>query len=836
MTTRQAMLALLTVTFALLVNEIMLSAIFNVTIGAINTVVAISAALLGLSSAGIVVYVSPRLREQALDGRAIHLWLAVFVLATLVSVLVIMNLPVSHADFSYAPAPWVSALGMVSYLAAILPFFAGGMCVSLILLGNSARIGELYFADLLGASLGCVAAVVLLPALGAPRAILYATAPALLVAAYGAIRDRPVRWGVLVLLLLPLAIVETTSHLLPLLRPKRFSTFGRVEEPRFAGFNTGRGALEFERWSPDAWTIIRSESIPQQWQEFRGWGVSSRYRGPVPRLRQINYNLRFSTYATEWNGRFDEIGDWLDSDLISLHYLLGRRYPHVLNIGAGGGREVLNALHHDSEQVTAVDISDVTINEIMRGHLREFSGDLYFQPKVHAYADEGRSFVARSDAKYDLIDFTIVGGVNSEKLDVMHVDDLFTLEALRTYWSRLRDGGVFSYVMYNMREDLVSEWARNPVAAVPYIPAMKTVAGSRTVFEEGAPGGRFADHLLVAGLRAVIDRNYDLVHVIVSTTPFTAAERARFAELCASLGFRSFYPADADNQGNLFQRIAEADSLAAFDASLPFSITPATDDHPFQYAFRWRTAGEAVAALLANPVVSTGMVFGGLAVLLCFGPLMWGKGGAARRDLQHQWRLLGFFACIGAGYMVIEIAVLLKIQLYLGHPVLALSVALFSFLLASGLGSRATRGVPSSAIARVLTAAVVVIIVYGLVLRAVWPLVFAQTLGLGTTGRALVAVAAMAPLAFAMGMLLPLGVRILGAVSQDFLPWAWAANGCFSVFGIFVSRVAGLFWGFDRSLLIGFGLYVLATACALAQLRFLQRSVPVEAPARASLS
>jgi hypothetical protein len=168
--------------------------------------------------------------------------------------------------------------------------------------------------------------------------------------------------------------------------------------------------------------------------------------------------------------------------------------------------------------------------------------------------------------------------------------------------------------------------------------------------------------------------------------------------------------------------------------------------------------------------------------------------------------------------------------------VLALSVALFSFLLASGLGSRATRGVPSSAIARVLTAAVVVIIVYGLVLRAVWPLVFAQTLGLGTTGRALVAVAAMAPLAFAMGMLLPLGVRILGAVSQDFLPWAWAANGCFSVFGIFVSRVAGLFWGFDRSLLIGFGLYVLATACALAQLRFLQRSVPVEAPARASLS
>ena len=50
-----------------------------------------------------------------------------------------------------------------------------------------------------------------------------------------------------------------------------------------------------------------------------------------------------------------------------------------------------------------------------------------------------------------------------------------------------------------------------------------------------------------------------------------------------------------------------------------------------------------------------------------------------------------YFAAIGAGYMLIEIVVLLRLQLYLGKPVYALSVALFAFLLSSGIGSWVTR-------------------------------------------------------------------------------------------------------------------------------------------------
>src|SRR5262249_22292255 len=132
-------------------------------------------------------------------------------------------------------------------------------------------------------------------------------------------------------------------------------------------------------------------------------------------------------------------------------------------------------------------------------------------------------------------------------------------------------------------------------------------------------------------------------------------------------------------------------------------------------------------------------------------------------------------------------------------------VALFAFLLASGLGSRATARVPDASSGRTIVIAAAVVILYGLALRALWPRLFGATLALATESRAVVAVAVMAPLAFCMGMLFPLGVRMIGVERRHFLPWAWAMNGCFSVFGIFTSRIAGLFWGFDRSLLIGFG-------------------------------
>src|SRR5262249_21405467 len=192
--------------------------------------------------------------------------------------------------------------------------------------------------------------------------------------------------------------------------------------------------------------------------------------------------------------------------------------------------------------------------------------------------------------------------------------------------------------------------------------------------------------------------------------------------------FVAFYPPDAADQNNLYQQIIESPSLAAFDASLPFSISPATDDRPFQYAFRWRSLRDAVLALVANPIVSTGIVFGLLAVLLCFGPLA-SEARETPEDVRALWRLLGYLAGIGAGYMMIEIAVLLKMQVYHGRPVLALSVGLFAFLMASGIGSQTTGRVTPAGTLRAVCVAAGMVVAYGLLLRASWPAVSEATFG-----------------------------------------------------------------------------------------------------------
>ena len=46
---------------------------------------------------------------------------------------------------------------------------------------------------------------------------------------------------------------------------------------------------------------------------------------------------------------------------------------------------------------------------------------------------------------------------------------------------------------------------------------------------------------------------------------------------------------------------------------------------------------------------------------------------------------------LGAGYILIEVALIQKFVLFLGHPTYALTVIIFSMLVSSGLGSFASR-------------------------------------------------------------------------------------------------------------------------------------------------
>ena len=345
----------------------------------------------------------------------------------------------------------------------------------------------------------------------------------------------------------------------------------------------------------------------------------------------------------------------------------------------------------------------------------------------------------------------------------------------------------------------------------------------------GAPPRDFSKHILIAGLRGVVVDHYDLLHIMASPTPFDDTTRERFLDLCRELDFIPIYPRSPEapsGESVLYTSTVESPELQSVADRVPFSIWPATDDSPFHYAFDWRHARQALergnflAFLAGNPLISVGVTLSMLSVLVTLVPLLWIFASGGQRlsllgaSLRRCWSLLLLFGFVGYGYMAVEIAVLLKLQLYLGKPIYGLAVGLFSFLLSSGLGSNFTARFDGGARQPVFSI-VAGVVGLGLLFFLLGGALFGATLAISLWARVLGSVAAIFPIAFFMGMLFPMGIKLIVHENAELVPWAWAINGCLSVIGIFGTRIAALFLGFDRALLVGLASYAAVALCML---------------------
>src|SRR5206468_4481241 len=61
------------------------------------------------------------------------------------------------------------------------------------------------------------------------------------------------------------------------------------------------------------------------------------------------------------------------------------------------------------------------------------------------------------------------------------------------------------------------------------------------------------------------------------------------------------------------------------------------------------------------------------------------------RAKHHEAGALMYFIAVGLGYILVEISLIQRFVLFLGHPTYALTVVVFLMLLSSGIGSLASR-------------------------------------------------------------------------------------------------------------------------------------------------
>ena len=70
----------------------------------------------------------------------------------------------------------------------------------------------------------------------------------------------------------------------------------------------------------------------------------------------------------------------------------------------------------------------------------------------------------------------------------------------------------------------------------------------------------------------------------------------------------------------------------------------------------------------------------------------------------------------------------------------------------------------------------------------------------------------------------PLGIRAVADRGQALVPWAWAANGLFSVIGSVASLLVAMAIGFTLVMAIAIGIYLLGVAALYPVLRPAARS------------
>ena len=107
---------------------------------------------------------------------------------------------------------------------------------------------------------------------------------------------------------------------------------------------------------------------------------------------------------------------------------------------------------------------------------------------------------------------------------------------------------------------------------------------------------------------------------------------------------------------------------------------------------------------------------------------------------------------------------------------------------------------------------VVGIITISLIYMLILPAVFAALLSITDTGKVLVSLALIAPLAFFMGMPFPLGLSRVWSDAPALVPWAWGVNGCASVLSAMLATLIAMNFGFSVVISTAVVLYACAAA------------------------
>jgi len=177
-----------------------------------------------------------------------------------------------------------------------------------------------------------------------------------------------------------------------------------------------------------------------------------------------------------------------------------------------------------------------------------------------------------------------------------------------------------------------------------------------------------------------------------------------------------------------------------------------------------------------------------------------------------------YFAGLGFGFILIEVVLMQKFILFLGHPVYSLGVTLFSLLVFSGIGSYTTNFVEYEKIRKHIIIGFISLLVIILIYRYLLSSIFNEVIGHLLVWRVLISVLLLAPVGLILGRFFPLGIKLIDKKYHMMVPWAWGVNGTTSVVGSVLALILAINFGFNNTLLTGVGFYLLTSGIVLKEM------------------
>jgi hypothetical protein len=195
-------------------------------------------------------------------------------------------------------------------------------------------------------------------------------------------------------------------------------------------------------------------------------------------------------------------------------------------------------------------------------------------------------------------------------------------------------------------------------------------------------------------------------------------------------------------------------------------------------------------------------------------PLVFSKETDIRNIPRSNFKpLIVYFACLGLGYMFIEIPFMQKFVLLLGSPIYSISVVLAGLLFWTGIGSLLlprVRALFCQNDQKVVLAAVCGVVAVLLFMIFFGDTVQSLAMPWPFAARALLAGILLSPAGIFLGLFFPLGLRIAGEFGQAAIAWGWGINCGFSVLGSILAIIVAQFTGFNAVFLLGLVVYLIA--------------------------